>query len=253
MSLSLLFTLSIILLIVLPFVALMWLSWMGYQTRRETIALIEPVLFKWGFKRASLLEYMTEQFLYKNTQNRHPVFISLKGLNSGPNSGTQTFLVIQLQIPVDGDFFLCVQGMDTEENDLLYDQDFWPRKISDILTPFGLRLLCSPSNQAQLEQRLLQAKSILSSWVAQRQRFFLFGFKTGCLQIGFALQERFDQQIQSWLESAAQLGRLLYSPARIGAAKRINIRRTILQILIFLFLMLFMVWYMFSSGLIAGA
>ncbi len=237
---SLLLTL---LLLALPIVLLLPLYSMGRRKANEQLAPIEPLLFQWGFQRASWFEQARERFLYKTSKSAYPIYISLKDLHHGKDAQRLlSFLVFLVELPVKDNFFIRASDMESEENDILYET-YVKRLPSDVLAPLGLRTLCAPASRSDLERRLLSepAQGILAVLTAQKDLFYIYGdAEYGFLQFGFALPRSPEpQRIRRWLEAAIGLARILHDPTRQGQVKR-NQQLTWLW-LIFLFLCILLV------------
>ncbi|MFN3308075.1 MAG: hypothetical protein ACK44E_02610, partial [Anaerolineales bacterium] len=172
-----LFSLLTLLLLALPIVLLLPLFLMGRRKANEQLAPIEALLFQWGFQRTSWFEHASERFLYKTSKSAYPIYISLKDLQHGKDAQQLlSFLVFLVELPVKDNFFIRASDMESEENDILYET-YWKRLPSDVLAPLGLRTLCAPASQSDLERRLLSepAQRILAALIAQKDRFYIYG------------------------------------------------------------------------------
>lgn len=229
------------LLIALPFLLLLPLYRSGRRQADEQLASIKPLLLEWGFQRASWLEQITERFLYKTTQEPHPIYVSLKALPHGDDKKSLIFLVFTVELPLIAHLFLRTADLKSEENDLLYET-YWNRAPSDALAPLGLRALFPPAQRAELERRFLSepAQRVLADLIAQKDLFYVEGNpEYGFLQVGFALpRSPQPQRVRRWFEAVLGLARVLHEPKRRGQARRNQSMTGIFLVFLFLFILL---------------
>lgn len=231
------FLILTLLLIGLPFMLLVPAYLRGRNKINEQLAGIEPLLFEWGFQRASWFEQTRELILYKTPKNTYPVAVSLRNLPHGNDAQKLIpFLVFSVEIPLKSNIFIRSAGLESEQNVIL-DETYWNRVPSDTLAPLGLYTLCEPERRADLERHLLSepAQRILAALIAQKDLFYIYGAADyEFLAIGFALPRSPEpQRVRRWFDAAVGLARILRDTSSRVQKKR---RRQ----LIWLFLMLFL-------------
>lgn len=243
-----------LLLLALPILLLLPLYLMGRRKVNEQLASIEPLLFQWGFQRASWFEQSIKRFLYKTSKSAYPIYLSLKDLHHGKDAQKLlAFLVFFVEMPVKDNFFIRASDMEGEESDILYET-YWNRAPSDALSPLGLRALFPPASRAELERRFLSepVQRVLADLMAQKDRFYIEGNpEYGFLQVGFALpRSPQPQRVRRWFEAVLSLARVLHDPKRQGQSKRNQ--QWVWASLMFLFLCILLVGPFLFVSILGG-
>lgn len=216
----------LLLLCAFPLINFGLLIWLGYRRRASILATasLEPLLLQQGFKKASLYQYLTEQTLYILTKQNYTVTISLRDLPFedplDPARNLLSFLVFTVQMPLKGRFLIRTQDLEEAESNLLDEPD-WRPQPSELLKPFGLRVIGAPYNLADLERRLQlpAVQRALSELAQSGQPFFLYAAIDHYLQVGFGLRRPTPEQARRWIETTAQLVSAFYEPSLRNASQ----------------------------------
>lgn len=214
------------LLCAIPLINFGLLIWLGYRRRTNFLetASLESLFLQQGFKKASLYQYLTEQTLYILPKQNYTVTVTLRDLpfdNSLDSSqNLLTFLVFTVQMPLKGRFLIRTLNLAEAENSLLDEPD-WRPQPSELLKPFGLRVISAPQTLADLERRLQlpAVQRALSDLTQSGQPFFLYAAVDHYLQLGFGLRRPTPEQARRWIEITAQFVQAFYEPSLLGAAK----------------------------------
>ncbi|MCX8063444.1 MAG: hypothetical protein N3D16_12760 [Anaerolineales bacterium] len=214
------------LLCAFPLISFGLLIWVGYRRKTHILetASLEPLFLRQGFRKASIYQYLIEQTLYILTKQNYTVTLSLRDLPFedpfDPSRNLLTFLVFTVQMPLRGRFLIRTPNLEEAENNLLDEPD-WRPQPSEILRPFGLRVISAPQNLSELERRLQlpAVQSPLSDLTQSGQPFFIYAAIDHYVQLGFGLKQPTPEQVRRWIETTAQFVSAFYEPSLLSASK----------------------------------